>query len=742
LKYSPGFVTSNFKRVWLIALLALGSSIFSTARAAVTIASGSTDISVSLDPATGKYRISAQGPDWTFAGSLGSPANGVRKSRNRDGIGAYRQIGFTWHAGGVPLAGAIRVYPNQNLILFQYTYLNRTASPSVEFPKFSGIPQYLYRFSYRNEPFAPPQFELGQYGTPWLLFDRDANAMVISPASHFIIARMSGDGSRMIASGLNPELRAVPAGFTQRTLMAIGHGIRGTWDRWGLGLTRLAGKERPDNQADDALRYYGYWTDHGAIYYYKFDPKLGYAGTLKAVITRYRKEKIPVRYLQLDSWWYDKSYHGMQPGDLTGRWNAFGGLMRLHADASLFPEGLESFQQSVGLPLVTHSRWISRYSPYRKSYQVSGVAPIGAAWWNRIAAYLKQSGVVTYEQDWQSLIDQRSPAFHQTVNTGEEFYDHMASACKNNGLTMQYCMALPCDFLQGSRYGNLTTIRVSDDRFSRSRWRNFLYTSQLGFAIGAWPWTDVYLSHETDNLLLSDLSAGAVGTGDALGQEDKANILEAVRGDGVIVKPDVPIMPLDRMYVEDARGSHPTFIADTWTQDGSIRTFYVFAYSQSGKADEAVRFSPSELGGRGAVYVYDYFAHQGRRVPDAGVYSARLGSDGTGYYIVAPVAPNGIAFMGDSGKFASMGKERIASIAASRRALRAEVVFAAGEASVTLFGYAPAKPSVTVRNGHAGAVQFDRGTHQFSFEVSPDTSAAPATIHGTLERLVTVRIQR
>lgn len=57
-------------------------------------------------------------------------------------------------------------------------------------------------------------------------------------------------------------------------------------------------------------QYFGYWTDNGAAYYYRFDPKLGYAGTLKAVIKRYREGKIPVRYLQLDS----SVAHSQPPG--------------------------------------------------------------------------------------------------------------------------------------------------------------------------------------------------------------------------------------------------------------------------------------------------------------------------------------------------------------------------------------------------------------------------------------------
>ena len=40
---------------------------------------------------------------------------------------------------------------------------------------------------------------------------------------------------------------------------------------------------------------------------------------------------------------------------------------------------------------------------------------------------------------------------------------------------------------------------------------------RLASALGEWSWTDVFMSSETSNLLLSTLSASMVGVGDALG---------------------------------------------------------------------------------------------------------------------------------------------------------------------------------------------------------------------------------
>ena len=71
-------------------------------------------------------------------------------------------------------------------------------------------------------------------------------------------------------------------------------------------------------------------------------------------------------------------------------------------------------------------------------------------WWDSIADYMKASGIATYEQDWLDRIYTYSPAFSSNVDTGEAFLDNMARACKEQGITVQYCMPYPCYFLQGA----------------------------------------------------------------------------------------------------------------------------------------------------------------------------------------------------------------------------------------------------------------------------------------------------
>jgi hypothetical protein len=82
------------------------------------------------------------------------------------------------------------------------------------------------------------------------------------------------------------------------------------------------------------------------------------------------------------------------------------------------------------------------------------------------------------------------------------------------------------------------------------------------------------------------------------------------------------------------------------------------------------------------------------------------------YFVVVPVGPSGIALLGDTAKFVTLGKQRISHLE-DDGALTATVEFGAGETSVRLDLYAPWPLSVTVNRGSARVVRTgsDRHSH-------------------------------
>jgi hypothetical protein len=214
-----------------------------------------------------------------------------------------------------------------------------------------------------------------------------------------------------------------------------------------------------------------------------------------------------------------------------------------------------------------------------------------------------------------------------------------------------------------------------------------------------------------------------VGVGDAAGSESAQNLFQTIRADGVIVKPDMPIAPLDAVYIQDAQALNAPMVAATYTDFGAgMRPAYVFAYARG--ANTSASFSPAALGLGGDVYVYNYFTGTGTLVPAGNSFSDTVTSGS--YYLVVPIGPSGIAFLGDAGKFVSLGKKRISQLS-DGGTVQATLAFAARESAVTIHGYSPTLPAVAALDGVVGAVTYDSTTGQFSVVVSPGADQA-ATI--------------
>ena len=664
----------------------------------------------------GSFGITTRIPGWTFSGTVGSPLAALTSRLGRDRAGKYRELEFKYErSDGAARLGAIRVYDHRPAVVFKLTFL--TAGRTSEwFPSISSYPQNLHHLAYTSV-FGGYSFE--RFGTdgPWVFFDDHANTFILSPASHYMNASLSLGPQNEMRSAIIADDHAIPAGFVQTTALVIEPGVNRAFETWGRFLTDLAGKRRPANDADLSLKYLGYWTDHGAAYYYRFEDELGYAGTLLGVRNEFRNMNIRLGYVQLDSWFYLKGREGKwKSADPLG-----GGTYLYEASRELFPDGLAAFQQKLGLPLIVHNRWIDDNSPYRKTHAISGNVSIDPKLWARWMRYIRAGGAHTYEQDWLS-----GPAIpERDLSSGELFFDLMSGAARKEGIALQYCMPLPRHFLQGTLYSNLLTIRVSGDRFDKEHWKPFLFNGRLASALGEWPWSDVFKSSETSNLLLSTLSGSIVGIGDAIGEFDRANLLRAVRADGVIVKPDDPIAPLDSTYIDQANDPQLPVVAVARTRHQGSITSYVFALAQRGEARKAT-FSPAALGYDGPVYAYNYFEKQGAYLPPMQLISSVVPNDGT-YWIVVPVGASGIGFLGDEGKFVSNGRKRVSRIR-DTGVLTARIVFSKGESRLRFHGFALDRPEVRATKAIVEDLTYDSRTRRFRFDLVARPATSPIVI--------------
>jgi hypothetical protein len=688
-----------YRLLFLVSPIVLALSGAPILQAAASVR-GANGIAISVDP-SGSFDITGNGPLWSFGGNIGAPLRNLVAQSGTDNLGDYNEIAFDFNVGGARHA-SVRGYSGRPAIVFTIVYPDGASGPTP-FPVISRYPRQPLHLNYTGM-FAFPTFYAFTPDGPWLFFDNAGNTFIVSPLANYMTAATTLSPNNEIVSGMATGISSLPAGFTHRVVLVFDQGINRTFDEWGRVLTDWTGKQRPASDADASLTRVGYWTDNGATYYYHTAPSTSYRDTLAAVKSDFDQQAIQLGYIQLDSWFYPKGEHS--------DWSdGSGGIYSYTAASALFGDNFKSFQQTLGVPLITHARWIDVNSPYRQQYKMSGNVSIDPAYWTFVARYLAASGVATYEQDW--LFDKATTDFNLT--DPDAFLDNMAAAMAQQNITMQYCMPTPRHLMQSTRYGNLTTARVSGDRFNRNVWTIFLYASRLASALGIYPFTDVFMSSEPDNLLLATLSAGPVGVGDAIGSLNGSNLLLSVRQDGIIVKPDRPIVPIDKSLISDSQSRKEPLIASTYSDFGDLRTYYVFAFSQGDNLVSS--FSLGDLGISRSAYVYNFVKDTGRLAGASDVISEPV-VDGRLYYVIAPVGPSGIAVLGDRGNFVSMGKKRIPAIT-DDGTVHLSVAFAGGETVRTIHGYAPRQPVVAAVNGSTGPVAYNTSSQRFSFDILP-----------------------
>lgn len=678
------------------------------------------------------------------------------KSVGQDSLGAYDAYGMSWDAGGMPFETSVRVYRRRPLVVFAQrfprgaTHLALTAdepSPALKprrrignyqrvlsaFPSFQ-VAGRLARLPYLtyHGTFADPERGTGlahfgggtDGGAPLVLYDSARQTLVLSPLTHFKtgIQTRSSDLGGSLACGVQGQVTHLPAGFTLETILSAGHGITASVHAWGDALLRYHGKTRAGPGRDSTVKYLGYWTDNGAYYYYHTEPKKNYQETLRDARADHVRAGLPFHYMQLDSWWYPKGKDG--------------GVTRWEARPDVFPDGVAGLHQTLGLPFVMHNRWWSPTTDYAKTYpfivNAGSAIPIARPFWDSLMARVQQEGCLVYEQDW--LVDQyhMTDVLRRDPEAAEMWLRNMGRAAGAHGLTVQYCMPLPADVLETVEIPAVTQVRVSGDYHpGNGQWR-IGTTSLLAWALGLAPFKDTFWTTAQEpgspygdkarepnpelETLVSALSAGPIGPGDGIGLTNTALLMKVCRQDGLLLKPDKPATPLDRWFLDGQPGSE---VWETGATIGNKRWHYVLGIGLK----TAYSVTSDDLGSRTPAVAYN---------PDTGTTVAldtkhplalTSADRGTGavpfsFWVVAPRSSQGWAFLGETGKFVTVSRQRFGKISADGRTLRLQG--APGEV-VSLQWSAPTPPRRVTVTGHT-AWTYDRARRLLTVPVTLPTS--------------------
>lgn len=696
----------------------------------------------------GRWRESGEDLPWAS----------LRRLRGRDELGDY--VACQPDCAGLPLPVqvSVRAYRELPLLVFRLearAALSGLASgsfaePSVAWPVFAperrlagGVPSGTRSFGYQFAEFglpvvgddacrgvrlAPHRPAVAQ---PLLFIAPDQRTLMLAPRDGFheqviAIPADEGESERRLRCGWHGDLNEVPPGFATELFLWVAPSPRQALAEWGELLRKLYRTPQRSRYADPGLAKLSYWTDNGAHYYYRTEAGEAYTTTLLRVLDGLQSQGISVGALQLDSWFYphetlppvcDQGAEIVPPTGTT--------LWEPRKD--LFPQGLGALHpDATGHPLILHSRHFSAHSPYFASepawYDGDTAHPQRASFFHRLLAQAANWGAITYEQDWLVESFLRVRGLREQPGRARAWQEGLNAAADAYGLTLQWCMASPADFLQTLTLPRVTSIRTSGDyRYlfdNGFHWYWFLCTNALARSLGLYAFKDVFLSYPPAGgmpgepyaeieALLAALSAGPVGIGDRRGATCVEVVRRTCRADGVLIKPDASVAAIDRCFTRHCFLEPELLVGETASWHPAGQWVYVVTLNAfSGRKTLHGFVYLADLGAarpRQPVLALDWRTRRWERLELDQGWEVRLDFQDWDFRVLCPLLPGEVAVFGDLSTYATAGSRRVEEITLERGALTFRVEGAQGE-RVAIHGWSAVRPrGVTVWS--AGAEQ-------------------------------------
>jgi hypothetical protein len=633
----------------------------------------------------------ADSPDWFGPGRFAGPAEGVEHTVEEED---------EWIVFRLEAASALRGFATGEF-----------ARPSLVWPWFDpaartegGIPTGSRGFGFQYTEFCWP-VHCDESLSAWHVFPfrpsiveplgvvaPDGRCILLAPFNGFhdqVIAVSDG-----IACGWHGDLDAVEAGFATEVVALAGRSPRACLDRYGALLRDLAGTSRPARDTDTLGRCLSYWTDNGSAYWYRTEPDLDTNETLRATVDDLRARDIPVHAVQLDSWWYP--HEVVRPFN-TDAWEVPPtGLATWEARRDVLPDGVRALRAELGdPPLVTHCRHVSSSSPYVDQFDcwIDGdrAHPTTGALYERWLDQAQAWGVETFEHDWliESFLGVRG--LREVPGRARDWQEALDDAAAARGITLQWCMASPADFLQSTTLRALTSIRTSGDHGyllgPGELWAWFLLVNAFARGLDLRPYKDVFFSDRDDpahysevESVLAALSSGPVGIGDRLGRADRDIVMRTCRADGVLVRPDVAIAATGDAFFEHPAARPVPLVADAWTDHPAGRWLYALALNVCRQAERLEQ--TVSVPARGDHICWNWRTGHAAPLAEGARWPISLDPLDWDYRVLAPVLPNALAVVGDPTRYATAGDTRIAGVEADDEHVRFTVLGAGETVSV------------------------------------------------------------
>ncbi|XP_063585588.1 uncharacterized protein LOC134762973 [Penaeus indicus] len=337
---------------------------------------------------------------------------------------------------------------NKDLVSTAYPRVVLSAAPDLRFVTPGGYMAGWTLLAQGSTRSDLARFRDGEDGGVVVLYRAsDSNATdsaVLSALSNAMAVSVSLDPeASRLDWGVQGLAEEIPPGFSLEVILhPQSQSVVRNIMSWGMALKKYHSTVKiPDPTAE----YLSYYTDNGAYHYYNPLPFANFRDAVLDVYNHSVQNDVPIRYLQLDSWWYHKGEGG--------------GVKNWTEIPYIIPDGIGNLYETTGWPIIAHNRYFSSDTDYAR--QNGGLCCC---------------------------------ALHTEVDLAGKWLDQMGGAALERGVSVQYCMSLTRHLLYSVTLPAVTQIRVSDDyMLSPDQWRIGV-TNLLAYALGLKPFKDVFWS--------------------------------------------------------------------------------------------------------------------------------------------------------------------------------------------------------------------------------------------------------
>jgi hypothetical protein len=435
-----------------------------------------------------------------------------------------------------------------------------------------------------------------------LFSDPRAAAVAVCPLTHFAAAVSHLNTSTQVWGwGPSGELKSLPSGFTQRTLVVLGeNGVTDAWAAMAAVLRAMhpgVAEARAMAQAADLnLAALSYYTDAGTEFLNGV--------TTDVLADTVNSAGVPFRLIQLDDWAHES----------TSSVNC-GCLSRWAGNPQWFgPRGWPGLVNAThGVPLALYlpcagicpgdGARVFNISTYTGS--AGGQAfevPKGAADSRHYFDQIMDQGLAqgmghTLEIDFMDFAFLQTPEFRTQLDAYPPFLQALSDAASAKGVAVQLCMTLPHILLAAAGLPALTSARVGMD-YDWPTNCDIGVTSFLPWAAGLRPSKDAFMTSNKSkipdlgppfykdgvgnpmencelNSIISALSTGPVGVGDGPNATDASVVMPTCDASGRLLHPDKPLTAVDATFSragQDPRGAPNGRCKSAWMSgdDGGV----------------------------------------------------------------------------------------------------------------------------------------------------------------------------